>query len=264
MSDAALEFSRLLEIMDRLRGEKGCSWDRKQTLKSLRKYFLEEVYELLEAMDKEDWPSLQEELGDLLFHVVFQVRIAAEQRVFTMAEVIRGINEKLVRRHPHVFQRQGGMTPEEVAEQWERIKLREGRKDKSLLSGVPRSLCSLARSQRVQEKAAAVGFEWKSVTGALDKLEEEFREFREQVEAGNGPGMEEELGDLLFALSNLSRHLGIDAEGSLRRTVKKFVERFRLMEDFAREGEVPFEKLSLDEMEKLWERAKKKLNGESS
>jgi len=256
MSDAALEFSRLLEIMDRLRGEKGCSWDRKQTLKSLRKYFLEEVYELLEAMDKEDWPSLQEELGDLLFHVVFQVRIAAEQRVFTMAEVIRGINEKLVRRHPHVFQRQGGMTPEEVAEQWERIKLREGRKDKSLLSGVPRSLCSLARSQRVQEKAAAVGFEWKSVTGALDKLEEEFREFREQVEAGNGPGMEEEVGDLLFSVVNVARYLDLSSEDALRHTVDKFMRRFRYIEQRLDDAGRELGKASLEEMDRYWNEAK--------
>jgi MazG family protein len=256
MSDAALEFSRLLEIMDRLRGEKGCSWDRKQTLKSLRKYFLEEVYELLEAMDKEDWPSLQEELGDLLFHVVFQVRIAAEQRVFTMAEVIRGINEKLVRRHPHVFQQQGGMTPEEVAEQWERIKLREGRKDKSLLSGVPRSLCSLARSQRVQEKAAAVGFEWKSVTGALDKLEEEFREFREQVEAGNGPGMEVELGDLLFSVVNVARYLDLSSEDALRHTVDKFMRRFRYIEQRLDDAGRELGKASLEEMDRYWNEAK--------
>ncbi len=246
----------LLEIMDRLRDPGGCPWDQEQNIHTLRVYLLEEVYELVDAMDDENWPVLKEELGDLLFHIVFQTRLAKELGHFTMRDVIQNISEKITRRHPHVFSEGRKLdTPAQVENQWESLKLREGKR--SVLGGVPRSLSALVRAYRVQEKAASVGFEWDDVEGAVDKLDEEYHEFRERLEEADRSGMQEEMGDFLFSLVNVSRYLGLTPEDALRTTVNKFITRFQYIESkLAERNQTPAD-ASLSEMDALWEEAKR-------
>jgi len=257
--DTRSSFAELVEVMARLRGEGGCPWDREQTHASLKPYLVEEVYEALEAIDREDDAELRRELGDVLLQVVFHAQIASEEGRFSIEEVCRAIVEKLIRRHPHVFGQTSVEGSEEVLANWERIKQAERQeedKPDSALEGVPRQLPALLRAQRIQHKAARVGFDWKGLEGPLDKVKEEVEELRRASRQGARQELEEEFGDLLFALVNLGRFLKIDAEDALRRAVDKFERRFRAVEaDFRARGR-SLEESTLEEMDQVWEQVK--------
>lgn len=250
------EFKRLVEIMHRLRKE--CPWDRKQTPQSLRQYILEEAHETVEAIDDSDWTELKKELGDLLLQIVFQAEIAREENRFSLEEIINHINEKLIRRHPHVFGDTRVKNAEQVKENWEQIKVKQENR-KSLLEGVPRQLSALLRAQRLQDKAAQVGFDWEDVAGIFEKIEEELGELSDAIQDKNPEEMEDEMGDLLFSLVNLSRHQQINAEDALRRTINKFVSRFQYIENKLQMQNKSVDKSSLEEMDKLWEEAKSQI-----
>lgn len=254
------EVERLMEIMYKLRSEEGCPWDREQDHHSLKPYLLEETYEVLEAIDEDDMEHLKEELGDLLLQIVFHSVIAEERGEFSFSEVVRGIADKLVRRHPHVFDSFEVKDAREVKIKWEKIKASERKgeekKEGSILNRVPATLPALSLAQKVQERAADVGFDWPDLKGAWDKLREELGEFAVALKTEDTSFLEEELGDIFFALVNLARFLQIDSELSLRKAVKKFKQRFRYIEDaLAAEGRRP-EDSTLEEMDALWNEAK--------
>jgi MazG family protein len=253
VDDPRLEgLRRIVAVMDRLRGDGGCPWDREQDHQTLRPFLVEEAYELLEALDGGDSNEVREELGDLLFQVVFHARVAEDEGRYHLGQVAEGIATKLLRRHPHVFEDPGSVPDsEQVSALWDELKRREGRS--SALDGVPRALPALLRAQRVQEKAARVGFDWSDVQGPLDKLNEELGELRERVEAQDPEGIVDELGDLLFSAVNLARHLKVTPEDALRGTTARFERRFRHMEQLAGGDLKP---LDADAMERLWEQAK--------
>lgn len=254
-------FDSLLDVMARLRGDQGCPWDREQTRSSLKPYLIEEAYEALEALDGGQRDAMLEELGDLLFQVVFHAQIARERGEFTMADLLERLVGKMVRRHPHVFGEAKVATAREAFSQWERLKHEEATRDgahRSVLDGVPRSLPALLRAQRIQEKAARTGFDWRDATGAWTKVKEEVREMEEAFAGTDTAKLEEELGDLLFAVVNVARLLGFDAEGCLQRSADKFRRRFMLMErEIAAEGKSLAE-TSLEQMDRFWEAAKKR------
>ncbi len=255
------EFIRLVEIMATLREPGGCPWDAEQTPDSLTPYLLEETYELLEALDGGDPDLICEELGDLLLQVVFLARIYEERGDFSIAEVASGIADKLIRRHPHVFSGQEAGNRQDLHRSWQRIK--EGEKkgrgeSTTFLGSLPRNLPALQRAHKVTEKASRVGFDWPKAEAVLDKVREETSELEEALLAGDGDGMEREMGDLLFTLVNLGRLAGIDAESALRRTVDRFVNRFDHVEESLRAQGVELETASLQEMDLLWEEAKGK------
>jgi len=248
-------FTRLLTIMDDLREK--CPWDRKQTIQSLRQLTIEETYELADAITGEDWKGIREELGDLLLHIVFYGKIAAEQERFTMEEMINGICDKLVARHPHIYGDVEVKDEEDVKRNWEKLKLKEGKK--SVLGGVPQSLPAMVKAMRLQEKAKQVGFEWDHKEQVWDKVEEEMRELKEvvaRVEAGGNADdrqqMEDELGDVFFSLVNYARFLQVDAENALERTNKKFIYRFTRMEEQALADGKDLHAMSLKEMDAIW------------
>ncbi|MBO9620575.1 MAG: nucleoside triphosphate pyrophosphohydrolase [Niabella sp.] len=252
-------FSRLVEVMDELRLK--CPWDRKQTIQTLRQMTIEETYELGDAIIEKDWKGIKEELGDLLLHIVFYSRIATEQQAFTIEEVITGIIDKLIKRHPHIYPPEGGMaglktvqTEDDVKQNWEQLKLKEGKK--SVLSGVPKSLPALVKAMRLQEKAKQVGFEWETPDQVWEKVEEESAELKEAVQIADAERINEEFGDLLFSLINYARFLKVDAEAALEHTNKKFISRFTRMEELATEKKTALAELSLAEMDALWNRAK--------
>ena len=252
-------FEQLVQLMDRLRDPGGCPWDREQTLETLKTYLLEETYEVLDALETGEPADHCEELGDLLLQVVFQAKLRAETGHFTIDDVINGIHGKLVRRHPHVFGDSSASSAEEVLDQWERIKAREkeGTSRPSVLDHVPAQLPALLQSLRISEKAARIGFDWTAETDLLDKIDEEWRELRHEIKAGNLEGITEELGDLLFTLANLARRHDFDPEQALRGANRKFMERFRYIEkQLAGQGRRP-EEASLAEMDALWDEAKK-------
>jgi len=275
MSDSpAALFERLVALMQTLRSPDGCPWDRKQTWRSLRPFLLEETYETLEALDDEDAPALKEELGDLLFEAVFLAQIGAEEGRFTIADSLRSITDKLVRRHPHVFgDEPRAKTAEEVPGVWERIKAEEraarGEQTpkKTMLAGVPKGLPSLLRAYQIGGRAAAVGFDWQQAADVMAKVEEEVAELREVVTAPAGVDAkraEEEMGDLFFALANLSRKLGIEPESALRNANDKFTRRFGAMEArFAAAGR-SLHGTELAEMEAAWETVKEEERGKES
>jgi len=250
-----MEFERLKEIMKELRAK--CPWDKKQTHASLRPYLIEEAYETLEAIDREDPDELREELGDLLLQIVFHAELAEEKGQFTIDDVVRGISDKMVSRHPHVFGDAQYETAEEVVGQWEERKKEEGKLRDSILEGIPESMPALLRAQRLQSRAAKVGFDWEHVKDVLDKVEEEFGEFREALHERDEDKVEDELGDILFALVNVSRFTGINAENALRRTIAKFIKRFRHIEMKASEEGRELRDMSLEEMEQHWQDSKK-------
>ncbi|WP_119079255.1 nucleoside triphosphate pyrophosphohydrolase [Chitinophaga alhagiae] len=252
MQQPAQAFNRLLEIMDDLREK--CPWDRKQTLQSLRQQTIEELYELTDAITEEDYKSIREELGDLMLHIVFYAKIGAEKEKFTITDVLTGICDKLVARHPHIYGDVKVENEEDVKQNWEKLKLKEGKT--SVLSGVPVSLPALVKAMRLQTKARTVGFEWDTTSQVLDKVKEETLELEEAVQKGNQDEIEAEFGDLLFALVNYSRFLKIDAENALERTNKKFIRRFKAMETLAAETGRTLDEMSLQEMDGLWNRIK--------
>jgi MazG family protein len=253
MSNIAASFERLVGIMDELREK--CPWDKKQTIQSLRTLTIEEMYELADAITNEDWHGIEEELGDLLLHIVFYAKIGREQNRFTLDEVINKISDKLIIRHPHIYGDVKVNNEEEVKRNWEKIKLQEGKK--SVLEGVPPSLPATVKAIRLQEKAAQVKFEWEQAGQVWEKVEEEIKELKEAVEQDNKAKMEEEFGDLIFSLINYARFLRIDAENSLERTNKKFIERFTQMEKQAALQGKQLTDMSLREMDAIWNSIKK-------
>ncbi|MCW5964636.1 MAG: nucleoside triphosphate pyrophosphohydrolase [Bryobacterales bacterium] len=250
--------------MRKLRAPGGCPWDREQTLATLKPYLLEESYEVLEAIDRKDWPGLCEELGDLLLQPVFQARIAEDEGRFTVADSLDAIVEKLIRRHPHVFGEVDAPTAADVLRNWEQIKREEkaesasGEPSGSMLDSVPRALPALAEAQRLTSRAAKVGFDWPSTEEVLDKFREEMAEFAEARAGGDPARVEDELGDLLFVLVNLARFLKIDAEQALRGTSAKFRSRFAHIERRLSEQQREIHATSLEEMEALWQEAKQR------
>lgn len=250
-------FEKLVNVMATLRAPGGCPWDREQTRESLKPFLIEEAYEVLEALDDGGKERLQEELGDLLLQVVFHAQVAAELGEFTVQEVLQSVTDKLIRRHPHVFAEGRAETAAEVLSNWERLKQAErgGVEQASVLSGVPRSLPALLRAQRLQDKAARVGFDWGETSEVLEKVEEELRELKTAM--GKTPErMEAEIGDLLFSLVNLTRFLRLNAEEALRKCIEKFSGRFRHIERVIAERGKSLEETSLEEMDALWEEAK--------
>jgi XTP/dITP diphosphohydrolase len=245
-------FSRLLDIMNDLREQ--CPWDKKQTFESLRTLTLEEAYELADAIADNDLEEVKKELGDLLLHIVFYSKLGAEIKAFDIADVANGICEKLISRHPHIYGDVQVENEEEVKQNWEKLKLKEGKK--SVLQGVPRGLSSVIKAQRIQEKAAGVGFEWEQTEHVINKVNEEWSEFEEEVQKGASSKMEEEFGDLLFSMINLSRFLKINPENALEATNKKFIKRFQYIEEQAQKMNTSLSAMSLEEMDQLWNEAK--------
>lgn len=260
--DTGQRFLELLSVMARLRGDGGCPWDREQTRASLRPFLVEEAYEVLEALERADPASIMEELGDLLFQVVFHVEIARERGEFSMDDLLAALVDKMVRRHPHVFADRVIRTPAEALAQWEALKQAEGTGPRrSALHGIPRSLPGLLRAQRVQHRAARVGFDWQNPLAALDKVREEVAEVEAALRAGAAEGIRAEIGDLLFAVVNVARLAGTDPEAALQGAIERFRERFQRMEDAADEHGRELRALTLEEMERLWVEAKSQESG---
>lgn len=245
-------FERLVTIMNELREK--CPWDRKQTIHTLRQMTLEETYELTEAITEEDWQGIKEELGDLLLHLLFYSKIGSEHGQFTLDDVINGICEKLITRHPHIYGTVQVQNDEDVKRNWEQIKLKEGKK--SVLAGVPKTAPALIKAMRLQEKAKQVGFEWETKEQVWDKVKEEEAELQEAIQSGDKVKIEEEYGDLLFSLVNFARFLDVDAENALGVTNKKFIHRFSRMEVLAGERGTTLSELSLAEMDAIWNEIK--------
>jgi len=250
------KFEALVAIIARLRAPGGCPWDRKQTHASLREFILEECYEVLQAIDDENWEALCQELGDLLLQVVLQAQIAAEAGEFEIGDVLNSINTKLIHRHPHVFGSKKIKDAEEVAHNWEALKQEEREADISLLASVPKQMPALAYSQEIQRRVAEVGFDWENIDGVIDKLAEEVSEFKQ---AGTEAQKVREFGDLLFTLVNIARRHGVDSEVALRQANGRFYRRFTYMEELCRQRGLSFDKLSFNEQNALWEEAKRKV-----
>ena len=246
-------FERLVKIMDDLREQ--CPWDRKQTIQTLRQLTIEETYELTDAITDNNWKGIKEELGDILLHIVFYAKIGAEQNKFTLDEVINGVCEKLIFRHPHIYSDVTVNDEEEVKRNWEKLKLKEGKK--SVLGGVPKGLPATVKAMRLQEKAKQVGFEWENKEQVWDKVEEEKMELFEAIALGNRENMEDELGDVFFSLINFARFLQLDAENALERTNKKFIDRFTKMENEALNTGKLLQDMTLEEMDGIWNKIKK-------
>ena len=253
-------FERLVTIMDELREK--CPWDRKQTIQSLRQMTLEETYELTDAITDNDWSGIKEELGDLLLHIVFYSKIATEQDKFTIEDVLKGIAQKLIDRHPHIY---GSIVngnnlvevknEEDVKRNWEKLKLKEGKK--SVLSGVPKTLPALVKAMRLQEKAKQVGFEWENREQVWEKVKEEENELYQAIALGEQDKIEEEFGDLVFSLVNFARFLNVDAENALELTNKKFIKRFTQMEEKAISSGKNLNEMTLQEMDAIWNQIKR-------
>lgn len=254
MEEKLSDFSTLVNIMARLRATGGCPWDRKQTHASLRENLLEETYEVLEALDEGNARELCQELGDLLMQIVFHAQIAAESGDFTIGDVVQSINAKLKHRHPHIFGSATAKDAEDVAHNWEALKRAEREAGTSILAGVPKSMPALGYSHAIQRRAAQVGFDWKDVDGVIDKVAEEVRELKS---APDQAAKFREFGDLVFTLVNFARRTGIDSESALREANRRFQRRFRCMEELSHERGLQLDKLSLDELDALWEEAKR-------
>jgi MazG family protein len=262
------QFEKLVEIMATLRGPNGCPWDKQQDFNSLKPMLVEEVYEVLEAVEAEDYDGLSEELGDLLLHVLFNAQLAKESGRFDINTVIQKISDKLVRRHPHVFGSESASTPEEVIKNWEAIKAQEKAEklkdrtpeQRSLLEGIPAKLPAIHEAHQISSRAARVGFDWPNVEGIFEKLQEEVRELKDVISSGDEntqrERLEDEIGDMLFVIVNIARYLKIDSESALKRSNRKFKTRFRYMEtELAKQGK-SLDQTSLEEMEALWQKAK--------
>ena len=247
------QFLRLVEIMDELREK--CPWDKKQTIQTLRQLTIEETYELTDAITDEDWQGIKEELGDLMLHLVFYAKIGAEKNKFNLQDVIKGVCEKLINRHPHIYGDVKVADEEEVKRNWEKLKLKEGKK--SILSGVPKSLPSMVKAMRLQEKAKQVGFEWENKEQVWEKVKEEENELFEAIKSNNKEHIEEELGDYFFSIVNFARFLQVDADNALELTNKKFISRFTKMEAEALKEGTDLNKMTLLEMDAIWNKIKK-------
>ena len=253
MQEKLKAFERLLIIMDELRAQ--CPWDKKQTLESLRHLTIEETYELTDAIIANDLEGLKGEIGDLMLHMVFYAKIASEQKAFDMTDVLNAICDKLVYRHPHIYSDVKVQDEEEVKANWEKLKLKEGKK--SVLEGVPNSLPALVKAQRIQDKVKGIGFEWDNKEQVWAKVEEEIAELKVEVDAENKEKMEEEFGDVLFSMINYARWIGVNPEDALARTNQKFIRRFQWMETETKKDGKNLPDMKLDEMDLYWERSKK-------
>lgn len=262
-SSAGARFDELVAIMARLRAPGGCPWDREQDFRSLKKYLIEEAYEVLHSIETEDWPNLAEELGDLMLQPVFLAQMASERGLFTIADSLNAINRKLVRRHPHVFGDAQADTADDVKQRWDQIKAEEkreqGRQERALLDAVPRALPALMEAQEIGAKVSKVGFDWPSPDEVVAKVHEELEEIRHARATGSQTNVEEELGDLLFAVTNLARLLKVDAEQALRQANLKFRKRFSYVEARLAGEDNPLGRASLEEMEEKWQEAKRTL-----
>lgn len=253
--DKLKAFGRLLDVMDDLRAK--CPWDKKQTMNSLRHLTIEETYELCDALLDEDMEEVKKELGDILLHMVFYAKIASEKKAFDIADVLNGICEKLIYRHPHIYGDVKVEDEEEVKRNWEQLKLKEKGEKTSVLEGVPNSLPALVKAVRIQDKVRGIGFDWSDKKDVWAKVKEELNEFEVEVEKSNTSEMEAEFGDLLFSLVNYSRHLNINPEDALERTNKKFRARFQEMEKHIKSDKKNLSEMSLAEMDLYWEKVKK-------
>lgn len=252
MKKKTKSFARLITIMDQLREE--CPWDKKQTLESLRYLTIEEMYELSDAILDNNMEEIKKELGDLLLHIVFYARIASETNSFDISDVINGVCDKLVHRHPHIYGDVKVKDEVEVKKNWEKLKMKEGKK--SVLEGVPKSLPAIVKSFRIQEKVRGIGFDWDNKTQVWDKVLEELEELKIEVENGDKRRIESEFGDVLFALTNYSRFIDVNPEDALERTNKRFVNRFQIMEKLIKEKNLSLDQMNLQEMDVYWEKAK--------
>lgn len=250
--DQLKAFDRLLTIMDELREQ--CPWDRKQTMESLRHLTIEETYELGDAILDNDLEEVKKELGDVLLHIVFYAKIGSETKDFDIADVCNTISEKLISRHPHIYGDVDVADEAEVKRNWEKLKLKEGKK--SVLEGVPRSLPAVVKASRIQEKVAGVGFDWEESHQVFDKLKEELGELQEEITDGNSNNIEAEFGDVLFSMINYARFLKVNPENALERTNKKFIKRFQYLEEKAKEGGKSLQDMTLAEMDVYWNEAK--------
>jgi XTP/dITP diphosphohydrolase len=246
-------FNRLISIMNDLREK--CPWDKKQTIQSLRQLTIEETYELADAITENDWKGIKEELGDMLLHILFYSKIGSEEKQFELHEMINGVCEKLISRHPHIYGDVKVNDEEEVKRNWEKLKLKEGKK--SVIEGVPQSLPATVKAMRLQEKAKQVGFEWDNKEQVWDKVEEEIEELKQAIAAGNIDETEAEFGDVVFSLINYARFLQVDAENALEKTNKKFIHRFTQMEKQAMQGGKNLSEMTLGEMDTIWNNIKK-------
>ncbi|MEA1986508.1 MAG: nucleoside triphosphate pyrophosphohydrolase [Candidatus Marinimicrobia bacterium] len=249
------EFDELLDIIRRLRGDDGCPWDKKQDAESLIPYFIEEVYEVVDAIDSKDYDSLKKELGDVLLHVGFQMILAEERRKFNPKESLESINKKMISRHPHVFGDKEFSSQESLLNFWEKQKLVEGRK--RLLDGIPETLPSLHKALRIQEKVATVGFEWEEIEDVVDKIDEEISELKDAIKNKNRDEIEDEFGDLLFTLVNISRYLKVNPDEALRKSTKKFVDRFNKLEKYFIDKKIDIKDVNLEDLESVWQKVKK-------
>ncbi|HYO81973.1 MAG TPA: nucleoside triphosphate pyrophosphohydrolase [Bryobacteraceae bacterium] len=255
---AGSDFNRLIEIMAQLRGARGCPWDREQTFDSIKPYTLEETYEVLDAIDARDWPGLAEELGDFMLQAVFYAQMAEEAGHFRIEDALRAINEKLIRRHPHIFAEAVAETADDVKQRWDEIKASEKKDapDKLLLDSVPRSVPALVEAAQISSKAANTGFDWSGPEQVLEKLDEELQELTEARRSANAEEIEGEIGDILFVVVNLARWCKVDPEQALRKSNAKFRRRFNFVERAVRDDGRKINQSSLEEMEELWQRAK--------
>ncbi|MDE6791552.1 MAG: nucleoside triphosphate pyrophosphohydrolase [Muribaculaceae bacterium] len=254
-TDKQLAFAKVLEVLDTLREK--CPWDAKQTNESLRPNTVEEVFELVDALAANDSQNIKKELGDVLLHVAFYAKIAEEKGDFDIADVCKALTDKLIFRHPHIYGNVKADSAEEVIKNWEQIKLKEKDGNKSVLSGVPSALPALIKANRIQEKVANVGFDWEKPEDVWEKLKEEISEVEAEITSGNQEGMEEEFGDLFFALVNAARLYGINPENALEKTNRKFISRFNHIEKRAKETGRNLKDMSLSEMDEFWDEAKR-------
>ncbi|WP_299679120.1 nucleoside triphosphate pyrophosphohydrolase [uncultured Tenacibaculum sp.] len=246
-------FNRLLDIMDDLREK--CPWDKKQTLESLRHLTIEEVYELGDAILDNDLVELKKELGDVLLHIVFYAKIGSEKKAFDIADIANAISDKLIDRHPHIYGDVSVENEEQVKQNWEKLKLKEGKK--SVLEGVPKSLPALVKANRIQDKVAGVGFDWEEPHQVWEKVQEELNELNEEIENGNQENIEKEFGDVLFSMINYARFIKVNPENALEKTNKKFINRFQYLEEQAKLAGKDLSNMSLTEMDVFWNEAKK-------
>ena len=253
MKNKIKSFKRLLTIMDELREQ--CPWDKKQTMESLRYLTIEELYELSDAILDKDMEEIKKELGDILLHIVFYARIASETNDFDIIDVINGVCDKLVHRHPHIYGDVKVKDEVEVKKNWEKLKLKEGKK--SVLEGVPKSLPAIIKSFRIQEKVRGIGFDWDNKNQVWDKVLEEIEELKVEIEKGNQKRIESEFGDVLFTLTNYSRFINVNPEDALERTNKRFIKRFQIMEKLIEKENLKFDDMNLEHMDVYWKQAKK-------
>ncbi len=253
-----MRFEELVKIIEKLRGPEGCPWDREQTRESLKPFLIEELYELLDALDEDNPEGIREELGDMLFQIVLHCQLSKEQGLFDVNDVIESIVQKMVSRHPHVFGKKNLETTEEVMTWWEEHKKKEGKNMESVVEGIPKTLPALLKAQKIQAKASRVGFDWKKIEDVFEKLDEEIREFKHALKRKNRKEIEDELGDIFFVLVRISNFVGVNPEDALRKTISKFIHRFKHIEMKALEQGRRLSDMTLEEMDILWEETKNK------